>query len=84
MQLNTELHRHTAPQANAALPRPPMPAEQLDFVSVVWMWVILILSWLLYLSLRVFNAPTEIRRPPAGPPSVPITPCEVRERRQRN
>jgi hypothetical protein len=48
------------------------------------MWVILALSWLLDRSLRAMNEqPVKKLEPPASL-AVPITSCDIRERRQRN
>jgi hypothetical protein len=88
MQLNTELPQDTvqaqAPQPSAALPRPPFEPNQLDNISIGWMWLILALSWLLDRSLRIMNEPPAVKPKPPVPLSVPITSRDIRERRQRN
>lgn len=88
MQLNTESPQDTvqaqATQPNAALPRPPFKPNQLDDISIVWMWVILALSWLLDRSLRAMNKPPAVKPKPPVSLAVPITPRDIRERRQRN
>jgi hypothetical protein len=88
MQLNTESPPNTL-QANprpfdAALPRPPLEPAQLDVISVMLMWLILVLCWLLYLSLRVSTMPKVQRQSPPDSLSVPITPCDVSARRSRS
>ena len=87
MQLNTESPQDTvqaqALQPNAALPRPPFKPNQLDDISIVWMWIILALSWLLDRSLRAMNEPAVDNPPKPETPFLPITPREVRERCQR-
>lgn len=88
MQLNTELPpdivQAQAPQPNAALPRPPYDPEPLDIISVILLWVLLFLSWAMYLALRLVNTPEPDSAPKHESLSVPITPCEIRKRRQRN
>jgi len=87
MQLNTESPQDTlqaqAPQPNAALIRPPYNPELLDIISVIWLWVLLFLSWAVYLTLRVLTAPKPDNIQQPENLSVPITPCEVRARRRR-
>jgi len=73
-----------APQPNAALPRPPFEPNQLDNISVAWMWLILALTWLLDRSLRVMNKPQAVKPKPPASLAVPITSRDIRERRQRN
>jgi hypothetical protein len=88
MQLNTELPPDTlqaqAPQRNAALIRPPYDPEPLDIISVILLWVLLFLSWAMYLALRLVNTPEPDNTPKHESLSVPITPCEIQKRRQRN
>jgi len=88
MQLNTESPPDTlqaqAPQPNAALIRPPYNPEPLDIISVIGLWVLLFLSWALYLALRLVNTPEPENPPKHESLSVPITPCEVRARRRRS
>ena len=88
MQLNTELPQDTlqaqAPQSNAALPRPPYAQEPLDIISVILLWVLLFLSWAMYLALRLVNTPELDNTPKHESLSVPITPCEVSARRRRS
>ena len=88
MQLNTELPQDTlqvpALQPNAALPRPPFEPNQLDNISVVWLWIILVLAWLLDYSLRAMQKPPTVKSQQHVALSVPITSCDIRERRRRN